>query len=237
MEKLIWGVFALLLIVFLGACPHDDPGTPEVPSGRVGAPVIGKDPRRNYNEKIEISFTSSTPNAEFYYTLDGSAPSPDIGVKYNGPFPLESGNEYIRNTPNPGSIQVRVIGIKEGLRDSSISSQNFQIFRKELIKDGNGDVIPLASATGTGVGGYHSSSQNVLVTVTVTNGLITAAYQNGYNDTTLHTPEYWNVATAHADQFLSTMNSWEFDTVTGASRSSQAIKDGLEKAMFQILKD
>jgi uncharacterized protein with FMN-binding domain len=238
MEKLIRGVFALLLLVFLGACPSDVPDTTEVPSGRVGTPAIVKNPSRNYNnERIEISFTSSTSGAEFYYTLDGSAPSTDAGVKYDGPFFLDPGNENISDTPNPGSIQVRVIGIKEGLRNSSISSQTFQIFLKELIKDGDGNAITSESAGGTGVGGYYSSGQNVQVTVTVTDGLITAAYQNGYNDTASHTAEYWAAAAAHAAQFLSTMNSWEFDTVTGATFSSRAIKDGLGKAMAQILND
>jgi uncharacterized protein with FMN-binding domain len=174
---------------------------------------------------------------EFYYTLDGSDPSSGVGVKYDGPFFLEPDNENIRDTPNPGSIQVRVIGIKEGLRDSSISSQAFQIFPNEPIKDGGGNVITSASATGIGEGGYHDPSQKVLVTVTVTEGVITAAYQNGYNSTDLHTPEYWTAATAHANQFLSRMNSWEFDTITGASLSSRAIKDGLGKAMSQILTD
>jgi uncharacterized protein with FMN-binding domain len=243
MAKLLWGVFTLLVVVFLGACSLDDStddgnGTGNGTSGRVGPPVIGKNPRRNYdNEKIEISFTSSTSGAEFYYTIDGSEPSSGAGVKYNGPFSLEPDNENIRDTPNPGSIQVRVIGTKEGLRDSSISSQTFQLFQDELVKDGDGNVITSASATGIGEGGYHNASQEALVTVTVTNGVITAAYQNGYNDTALHTNDYWSSATAHANQFLSTMNSWEFDTVTGASFSSRAIKDGLGKAMAKILGD
>jgi uncharacterized protein with FMN-binding domain len=240
MAKVTGGAFALLVVVlFLGACSLDDStddgnGT----SGRVGTAVIRKNPNRNYNNAgVEISFTSSTSGAEFYYTLDGSAPSSGVGVKYNGPFSLEPDNENIRDTPNPGSIQIRVIGTKEGLRDSSISSQTFQLFQDELVKDGDGNVIPAASATGIGDGGYHSDSQKALVTVTVTNGVITAVYQNGYNGTDPHTAEYWVAATDHANQFLSTMNSWEFDTVTGASFSSRAIKDGLKKAMAEILND
>jgi uncharacterized protein with FMN-binding domain len=194
------------------------------------------DPSRPFNSgPIQISFTSSTSGAEYYYTLNGSAPSPSVGIKYNGLFPLAPDNANISNTPHRGFIQVRVIGIKEGLNDSRISSRNFQIFPNEPIKDGDGNVITSASTTGTGEGGYHSSSQKVLVTVTVTNGVITAAYQNGYNGTESHTSEYWTVATAHATQFLSTMNSWEFDAVTGATFSSRAIKDGLGKAMAQIL--
>ncbi|MDR2210529.1 MAG: chitobiase/beta-hexosaminidase C-terminal domain-containing protein [Spirochaetaceae bacterium] len=243
MEKLlIRGAFALLLVVFLGACPQgdpdpkDEPNEPGKPSGRVGAPVIGKEPSRTFNnEGIKISFTSPTTGADFYYTLDGSAPSPETGIKYNGPFSLEPGNANIRDTPLRGSIQVRVIGTKEGLNDSFVSSQNFQIFPKELIKDGGDTVIASASATGTAEGGYHSPSQKILVTVTVKDGLISAEYQNGYDGTTSHTPEYWTAATTRADQFLSTMNSWEFDTITGATRSSLAIKAGIEKAMSQII--
>jgi hypothetical protein len=166
------------VVVFLGACSLDDStddgnGTGNGTSGRVETPVIKKNPNRNYNnEGIEISFASSTSGAEFYYTLDGSAPSSGVGVKYNGPFSLEPGNENIHDTPYPGSIQVQVIGIKEGLRDSTISSQTFQIFLKELIKDGDGNVITSASATGIGEGGYHGASQKALVTVTVTNGVL-----------------------------------------------------------------
>jgi hypothetical protein len=240
MVRIIQGVFALLLVVVLGACPQASDPSEEVPTGRVGSPVIVRNPNRSFNnERIEISFTSSTLDAEFYYTLDGSAPSPDTGVKYNGPFFLEPGNENIRDTPYPGSVKVRVIGKKEGLRDSFvIDSQSFQIFSKEPVKDGDGTVIASASATGIGEGGYHNpDEQEALVTVTVTDGFITATYQNGYNGTDLHTDEYWALATAHANQFLSTMNSWEFDTLTGASFSSWAIKDGLGKAMDQILND
>jgi len=231
MAKLIRGVFALLLVVFLSACPSGDPDLTEVSGGRVVAPVIKMNPSRPFNNgPIEISFTSTTSDVEFYYTLDGSVPSSSAGVKYNGPFSLAPGNENIRDTPSPGFIRVRVIGIKEGLTDSSIRSQLFQIFPNEPIKDGTGNEIT-SSATGIGAGGYHDPSQKVLVTVTVTNGVISAVYENGYNDTTLHTSEYWKVATDRADLFLSTMNSWEFDTITGATRSSQAIKEGLEKAM------
>jgi uncharacterized protein with FMN-binding domain len=204
----------------------------------VKTPVIAKNPPRNFNnEGIEISFTSATSGAEFYYTLDGSAPSQAAGVKYNGPFSLEAGNENIHDTPNPGSIQVRVIGIKEGLRDSLVSGQMFQIFPAEPVTDDGNNVIAAASETGIGVGGYYNSNQNILVTVTVTDGVITAAYQNGYNSTELHSSEYWSGAVNHVNQFLSTMNSWEFDTVTGATLSSRAIKDGLEKAMAKILTD
>jgi uncharacterized protein with FMN-binding domain len=238
MAKLLRGVLALFLVAFLSACPSDTSDSTNEPSGggRVVAPVIKMDPPRSFNsEAISISFTSTTPDAEFYYTLDGSTPSANT-TKYTGPFSLAPDNANIKDTPYPGSIQVRVIGTKAGMDNSTIKSQNFQIFSKELIKDAGGTEIT-GTATGIGKGGYHSADQKALVTVTVTKGVITAAYENGYDGTASHTPDYWASATAHADKFLATMNSCEFDTVTGASRSSAAIKDGLKEAMSKILSD
>jgi uncharacterized protein with FMN-binding domain len=236
MTKLIWGISALLLVVFLSACPLEDPDPTDVnKGGKVASPSVKMNPSRPFNNgPIEISFSSSTPGVEFYYTLNGNAPSTNAGNKYTGPFFLELNNENIRDTPLPGYIQVQVVGIKEGFSNSIIGKQNLQIFPKETIKDDDGNEIASASDTGIGVGGYYNPNQNVLVTVTVTDGLITAVYENGYNGTNSHTSEYWTLAVNHANQFLSTMNSWDFDTVTGATYSSKAIKDGIEKAMAKI---
>jgi uncharacterized protein with FMN-binding domain len=238
MTKLLWGISALLLVVFLSACPVEDPDTTNgTNDGKVATPVIGMNPSRFFhNDRIEISFSSSTSGAEFYYTLNGNAPSASSGTKYTGPFFLELDNANIRGTPLTGYIQVQVIGIKEGFRNSTVGKKNLQIFPKETIKDNDGNVIALASDTGIGVGGYHNpTTQKILVTVTVTNGIITADYTNGHEGTDSHTPEYWTVAVNHANLFLSTMNSCDFDTMTGATFSSRAIKDGLKKALAKIL--
>jgi uncharacterized protein with FMN-binding domain len=237
MTKLLRGVLALLLVALLSACPSDTSESTDEPSGggQVAAPTIRIDPSRSFNNgPISISFTSATPEAEFYYTLDGSAPSASA-EKYTGPFSLEPGNTNIKNTPYPGYIQVKVIGIKAGQTNSPVVSRNFQIFSSELIP--NDDDPISGSDTGIGTGGYHNANQKILVTVTVTDGVISAEYQNGYDSTTPHTSEYWSAAVNHANQFLSTMNSYEFDTITGASRSSAAIKDGITEAMAKILSD
>jgi uncharacterized protein with FMN-binding domain len=235
MEKLLRGVSALFLVVFLSACPSGDtPNPTDEPSGQVANISLQMDPNRKFNNgPILITLSTATPDVDIFYTLDRSAPSATNGIRYTGPFHLTA--DDTNDADYRGYVVLRTIGIKAGLRDSSINSQSFQIFPNEPIKDDTGNVIPSVSATGIGVGGHYSTNQNILVTVTVTNGVITAIYQNGYNNTTSHTNDYWAAATAHANQFLSTMNSWEFDTVTGASFSSRAIKDGLGKAMAQIL--
>ena len=229
MKKIIGGVFALFLLVFLSACPieYSGPGGGSVgPGGRVAQPFIDPSPSRNFNdERIQISFRSTTPDAVFYYTLDGSIPSPATGIRFNAPFFLEPNNN---NTPRPGHIQVRVIATREGMTNSLIRNQNFQIFETmpALYWDNRTTEMFYGTARGFSPG-------LIRVGIRLQDGVIDAAgatFVNGYSGFP-DTASDFTAAMNHARAFWTRMNHWDFDTNTGATYSSRAIREAARLAL------
>jgi hypothetical protein len=214
MTKVIRGVFALFLIVFLGACPTDasDDGL----KGNVEAPVIRLSPDRSFNnEPIQITLTTTTPDASIYYTTNGSAPTATNGTPYTEPFSLNT-------TTPPGRIQVRAIGIKEGLKDSSISSRNLQIF----------EAVNWSNITGTGTGTAYGHGAGLTVTLELKDGVIdlTNSSIDGPNETL--DLDMYSTAKNHALTFWQRMNHWDFDTVSGATESSRGIREATRQALI-----
>jgi hypothetical protein len=232
MTKLLRGGFALLLVIFLSACPTDDTDPTDgssVPTEKVKTPVIGMNPNRPFNNgPINISFTSSTSGAEFYYTLDGSTPSSTAGTKYNGSFPLEPDNVNIHDTPHRGSIQVRVIGIKEGLYNSSIISQNFQLFETEPAATWENKTTAMVYGEGQG----HEGT--IRVGLQLKDGILDAesiTIEDGYNGTSNDTADLYTAAKNRAKNFWELMNHWDFDAVSGATDSSNGIRAAAKAAL------
>jgi hypothetical protein len=212
MTKVIRGVFPLLLIVFLGACPTDasvDDNTP------VGAPVIRLNPDRSFNnEPISISLSSATDGAIIYYTTDGSAPTA-ASTRYTAPFSLNP-------TTPPGRVVVQAIGIKEGLKNSSISRQNLQIF----------GTAKWSNITATGTGTANGHGPGLTVVIELKEGVIDVVNSSidGPNET-LDLGMY-STARNHALNFWQRMNHWDFDAVSGATESSVGIREATRQALI-----
>jgi hypothetical protein len=213
MTKVIRGVFALLLIVFLGACPtdasNDDPNTP------VEAPVIRLDPDRSFNNgPISVSLSSTTDGAIIYYTTNGSAPTV-TSTRYTEPFSLDP-------IDPPGRIQVRAIGIKEGLKESSISRKDLQIF--ETVNWGN--------ITKKGTGTARGHGDGLTVVIELKDGVIDLINStiDGPNET--QDLDMYSIAKSHALKFWQRMNHWDFDAVSGATESSSGIREATRQALI-----
>jgi hypothetical protein len=215
MTKVTRGVFALLLIAFLGACPTDASDDDPKDNTPVGAPVIRLEPDRSFNnEPISISLSSTTDGAIIYYTTDGSAPAA-TSTRYTGPFSLDP-------IDPPGRIRVRAIGIKEGLENSSISSRNLQIFEKKNWSN--------ITATGTGTATGHGPGLTVVIELK--DGVIDLKKSSieGPNET--QDLEMYSTAKKHALNFWQRMNHWDFDAVSGATESSRGIKEAARQALI-----
>ncbi|REK74734.1 glycoside hydrolase family 3 N-terminal domain-containing protein [Paenibacillus paeoniae] len=78
-----------------------------------------------YNGSRSVTLSSATEGAEIYYTLDGSLPSKDNGVKYSRAITLSE------------LTVIRAIAVKEGMEDSFVAPFTYQISRSS----GGGEVI------------------------------------------------------------------------------------------------
>ena len=218
MAKLKWVVFGLLLVVFLSSCPLDDP----IDTGHVATPTIHMNPNKTFNNgPISITIDTATPDADIYYTTDGSIPSPTNGTLYIEEFDLTSQND----TPYRGYVSLRAIGIKENYTDSVITRQVFQIFSQGAYGDYSGPSI----GEGAGYGGAPGS---VKVELAFSGGSITSVSFTNVNSS--QSSAEWNMATEHAGEFIKTMNHWDFIPVSGATFSSQGIREAAREAIENI---
>lgn len=80
----------------------------------VGAPSIVPG-NECYAEAQNVVLTSTTAGATIKYTLDGSTPSRNNGITYNGPFKLSS------------SATVKAMAYKDGMTDSVVNTQEITI--------------------------------------------------------------------------------------------------------------
>lgn len=80
--------------------------------------------------------------------------------------------------------------------------------------------------SGTFSGSGHGKYSNVVLNVTIDDGKITAIDVVSQNET----PHFWNKATAMFDRIISA-NSTDVDVVTGATKSSNAIKTAVNEAL------
>jgi len=223
MKKLIGGVFALFLLIFLSACPveYPGPGGSGSSGARVGFPTITGIPPVNYsNAPIQITFDSSTPDAVFYYTLDGSLPSPDTGNRFNGPFLfLEPNNN---TTPRPGHVQVRVIATREGMTNSIVTNRDFQVFETVPASGWNNATTEIHFGTGQGFSGAIS------VGIRLENGVIDSANAIIQSN---DSADFLIIAENHARAFWTQMNHWDFDTRTTATVTSAGIREAARQAL------
>jgi len=238
MKKLLigQGILILALLVFLAACDVDGP-TSELPplptpppGGMVATPSIAPNPNRNFDpSQITITLATTTPDAIIYFTLDGSSPANSpTRIQYDPPLILTVadvasytqrgvGHEYLvpADVEIPGFVRMGVIAIREGFTNSFITWRNFQIIPHEQIAIADGE------HTGTGRGYYGY----IEVTLVVENGeIMEVTIADGYSGSLDENPIYWPTARAHAELFMTTMNSVKFDALTGATISSAGIR-------------
>ena len=236
MKKLLIGQLnaglVLVLLAVCSSCPITDPvidgnnndnGSPVI-SSRVGTPIIQRSPGRVYNNApIRITLICSTPDAHIYYTIDWSSPEGPDALLYDEPFSLDFSST---NDPRRGFIKVQAIAKKEGLADSLLALQEFQVFETEPFGEFSGNL----HGSGTGY------NQGLLgVSLTLVDGFITeVAIENGYNGTAKESEGYWIPAHDHGIHFLKLMNHWDFDTRTSATYSSIAIRNAAREALEKL---
>jgi len=223
------GVFcAFALLVLLVGCPIDYPHGSQVVTPSIqmtpNRPIITGDdriPRTFSNAPISITLTS-TPGASIYYTLDGSTPSATNGNRYTGPFSLSAPANALG-----GRVVLQAIGIKENHPDSTIIRHEFQIFPRTPIGDGSFSSPPVK--TGIGIG-YQDGEVEVILTLA--DGFITnVSFVDVHGE---QSDGFWELARDHANRFLMDMNSWDFDTRTAATITSEGLRDAARIAIESI---
>ncbi len=80
-----------------------------------------------YEEPFDVEITTLTKGAQIRYTLDGSEPSADAGLLYEGPIRIER------------TSTLRAIAVLEGFRPSNVDTQTY-IFLDEIISQNARDV-------------------------------------------------------------------------------------------------
>ena len=219
MKERLLVIMVVLAFGLLAGCPSEAlPGLgsdndnlgPDAP--RVAPITITMEPNRLFNNApIEITLGTLTDDAIIRFTLDGTAPTA-TSTLYTGPFQLDFSTV---NVPRRGFIRLQAVGMREGHHNSVVLSRDFQVFEPALF----GNVSETRS--GTGPGFYPDGETSV--SITLTNGNIT-----GVSMTTggaqPDTASYWERAAAHATEFLSLMNHWNFDALAGATGTSENIR-------------
>ena len=212
----VFCAFALLIV--LVSCPIDYPMGP-----RVATPSIQVTPNRAFGNdiyQIQITLATTPADAAIFFTLDGSVPSAANGTQYTEPFNLPTAGRT-----SPGIVELRAIGIRENHPDSSIAMRTFQVFPRVPWNNFSG----IRSGTGIGYGGATAPDPVIGVTLALTNGIITSVTFSGHQ-----TEGYWDMARTHVENFLMTMNCWDFLPVSGATFSSNGLRDAAREALESI---
>jgi len=228
LHSYFWVLCAFALPVVLVSCPIHYPLGPQIatPSMQMNPNrtiVRGLDriPRAFSNVPLSITLTT-TPGADIYFTLDGTDPSATNGTRYTGPFQLSAPVNAVG-----GRVVLQAIGIKENHPDSNIIRYEFQVFPRTAIGDGSFSSPPAKPGRAVGYGGG-----DVEVILTLTAGLITnIAFVDVHGE---QTAGFWEIARDHADMFLRDMNSWDFDTRTGATLTSEGLREAARIAIESI---
>ncbi len=91
----------------------------------VSTPVVNLDAGK-YEGTQKIEITCETDGAKIYYTLDGTNPTATNGTLYEGPIEISE------------NCILKVIAIKDGLKDSKVVGRNYQIIAVEGSSNNNG---------------------------------------------------------------------------------------------------
>ncbi|MEG2570574.1 MAG: FN3 associated domain-containing protein, partial [Clostridia bacterium] len=99
--------------------------TPDVvtPTEPVVAPVSSVANGSTFAANQEITFTSTTPDAKIYYTVNGTEPTATNGILYTAPFSILA------------TTTIKAIAVKDGMIDSAVT-------KVKLFKFGPDDISP-----------------------------------------------------------------------------------------------
>ncbi|MBI3415409.1 MAG: chitobiase/beta-hexosaminidase C-terminal domain-containing protein [Verrucomicrobia bacterium] len=152
----------------------------------VATPVV-KPSGAASNNPLLVTVTSTTAGAQFFWTIDGSDPSPSNGTPYTAPFTLATN----------GTFKVR--GFRNGFADSQIASAVFNLTTGSPVISPNGaisnDVVPITLASPTvgaqlfwTIDGSEPTTTSTLYAGTFslgTNGTLKVkAFRDGFVDST-----------------------------------------------------
>ena len=77
-----------------------------------GVPTFST-PGGKYTAAQSVTISSSTPNADIWYTLDGSTPIPSASQKYSAPISVTA------------SLTIKAIASATGFKDSLVNTANY----------------------------------------------------------------------------------------------------------------
>jgi alpha-L-fucosidase len=118
--------------------------------GIYSAPIFLNPPSIFRNQSGEITINTNDIGPFFFYTLDGSEPTPK-SERYCCPFPTE------------GKVQVKAIAYDRAMgRSSPVSEENFNICRKDWKIVDNNDEKAYAILDGNPTTAWHQSSDKKL---------------------------------------------------------------------------
>ena len=75
----------------------------------------------NYTSNQTVKLTSNTPDATIYYTLDGSEPTVQNGIKYDAPIKIEG------KAGESVTVVLKAIAVAPGLQESPVSTFRYTI--------------------------------------------------------------------------------------------------------------
>ncbi|MDD3130573.1 MAG: lamin tail domain-containing protein [Bacteroidales bacterium] len=104
-------------------------------------------PSGTYFESFDVTLTSDTPNAEIYYTTDGSDPD-DNATLYTAPIPVTA------------SLSIKAIAYADGFDPSNISTANYEILPVIEVEN----LAALRAAYYDGVTDYFKVTGEVVLT-------------------------------------------------------------------------
>ncbi len=103
---------------------HDDEGVykdvydeAEIVIGKSAAPVISEEDMKMDKTDVKLVTILSPEDAEVYYTLDGTAPSPEQGIKYEEPFIISE----------EGATTVKAVVLQKGKEVSEAAEKNIDV--------------------------------------------------------------------------------------------------------------
>jgi hypothetical protein len=106
-----------------------DAAPPPPPDATPGCQAAGDRPgvcsqRGVYDGPVEVELVSHIPDAPIFYTLDGSAPGPETGTRYTGPFMIEGheqalGQDGAPDQPFSGVVILRTAVFADGVSPST----------------------------------------------------------------------------------------------------------------------
>jgi len=79
-----------------------------------------------FTDPFDVSITTVTEDAEIYYTLNGSKPTPETGIPYGSPIPVS------------GTTILRAAAFKPGYQPSKVATQTYLFLNDVIAQDGAG---------------------------------------------------------------------------------------------------